>query len=269
LKDSDQLLGMNSSEKEKVKKYAGMDDAGARKTLNDADIGKTLAEAAAAPKDGWVVEIRGYTYRQPKSEEFLEATLIENLKYPERLKDTPMNQALIKNIKERVGYFHLYRRKPVQNPVPGHFEIITTSYLAPLIKGDVQMGAGPGPAGPGPAGPGRGEMMPGAGGDKDKPSRDAWRPIGEQASATIGAGGGGFGGPGVGAGPGPGPGAVFQPGVEGGKKALPPVPRYEFVIVFVWREPLGPETPAAVAGGPNAPAIPTTPGSPIPADKKN
>ena len=46
------------------------------------------------------------------------------------------------------------------------------------------------------------------------------------------------------------------PGGEGvkGKNEPKIVPRYEFVIVFIWREPVGPEpTAVAVSGAPPAP----------------
>jgi len=255
-KESDFLAGMHQGEKEKVKKYIDTEDAGARKTATDADVGKSLADSASAAKDGWVVEIRGYTYHQPKPEEFLEATLIENLKFPSKLKDISMTEALKNKIEKRVGYFHIYKRTTVREPVPGRFEFIGKSWLNVLVKGDPQLGGfGPGPA---PAMPGReqpampGGPGPGAAGDgKEKPNRDTWKPIGEQAAAVIGEGAGGIfpGGPGGEKAP---KFVAPPPGSEGTikpKTALQKVvPRYEFVILFIWREPIGPpETPAASA----------------------
>ena len=248
LLDGSELPGMQQYEKEKVKAYAEKEDAAARKALSDEDIGKSMTEAKNAPKDGWVVEIRGYTYVQPKSEEFVDATLIENLKYPSKLKDIQMSDALKGKIEKRVGYLHLYKRKPVYDPVPGRFEFVGRSYLSSLVKGNAQggFGAGPGPGGPMmPMGPRGGEQPGGPVPEgKEKANRDMWRPMGLETAAIVGEAGGPGGG-----GFAPPPGAVPPPGgVEGAKGKQKAVPRYEFVIVFIWREPIGPE-PTAVAAG--------------------
>jgi type IV pilus assembly protein PilM len=273
--DGAELIGMHQYEKDKVKAAADKDEA-ARKADSDQDAGKSVAEAKNAPKDGWVVEIRGYTFFKQGPEEFVEATLLENLKYPSKVKDIAMTEALKNKIEKRVGYLHLYKRKTVPVPVPGRFEVVSKSYLPSLLKGDAAAGGLGGPAGPGgmpgmpgAANPRGGEMpggMPGAGaggggggGDKEKPNRDLWRPIGTEAASVIGEGGGG-GGMGFPGGAMPGfPGGAEKPGPvmpqpfpgggEVGKTKFEPkvVPRYEFVIVFIWRESIGPEPTAIVA----------------------
>jgi hypothetical protein len=78
------------------------------------------------------------------------------------------------------------------------------------------------------------------------------------AVSVIGEGASGFpGGPGAGMREGgPAPKYMAPPNITGtgtGDTTKPKtttqkiVPRYEFVILFIWREPIGPETPAVAA----------------------
>ena len=87
------------------------------------------------------------------------------------------------------------------------------------------------------------------GNEPSKATRDAWKPIGEQASVVVGATGTGSG-PGVGpggakVGPFPGPQGI-GPGVKpnvGDPKVAPAAgtgprqPRTEFIVLLVWQEP--------------------------------
>ena len=213
------LTGMSQADKEKIQKYVGASDDATRKAMTDAE---------APFKDGWIVEIRGYTYhKQPI--EFLEETLIENLRASDRLEDIAqfMDIEIKGKIKEKVGFVHLYKQELVKAPVPGRFNIISRSYLRELWKGAAPAVAGP-EAQPNP------QATPQEG-QKEKPSRDQWKPIGETASGALVEG--------VGAGPGGGGGGVIEPAAKG----LAPVPRFEFVILFIWREPTGAPTVGAPA----------------------
>jgi type IV pilus assembly protein PilM len=130
-------------------------------------------------------------------------------------------------IHKRIGYLFVYKNKSVPNPEAGKFELIGRSELRELVKGIADGGGGKekdkGMMQP-PGAPGGDQAK---GGDAPKANRDAWNPIGEIATAVLGGGGGGnnaFGG--------------------GHKEAPPPAlggnlqARTEFVILFVWREPL-------------------------------
>jgi type IV pilus assembly protein PilM len=255
------------------------------------------------PKEGWLVEVRGFTYHE-KGKDFVVDTLVENLAYPEGASiplPKEMKQMLFpenketKQIDRKVRFVFLYKYHKDPNPQSGVFQLISTSWLGSALGtgGALAQGGGLGGrlGGAMPGGPGKG--MPGYGGeDKDKaveakpsgPNRDAWRPLGEVASASLGgapgAGGPGFGMPGMpkdypqpgltgpkrpGAGltmpppavpggttiPGKGP-STTPPGTEPETPPPAAVPRTEFVIFFVWQEPLPPEpadesTPATPA----------------------
>jgi hypothetical protein len=176
---------------------------------------------------GWIVEVRGYTY-QKDGEKFIEETIIENLSYPEALKDhndkSLVSPEMAQQIKEqRIGFLLTYKIQTVDNPVPGQFEVIGKSYLKVLQRGIpavAEAGAKPGPGGampgnpPGPGGP--------AGAADQKPSRESWKPIGDVASDLFvdnpGGGGGGA--------------------AKGEAVVAQPIPRTEFVVVFVWFEPI-------------------------------
>lgn len=167
----------------------------------------------------------------------------------------------------RVSHAFLYFVRQVDNPVPGQFVNINQTHLDDVIGGSGAGGGGAGPMGGfGPMGPmGAGPMGAGVAGGGPAivaPERSGWQPISSAASGGGGAApGAGIGGapgvPGPGAGnagaaaPGlPGAGAVGGApmggvGVGGGGTPEAPKPgtrqrtRYEFVVMFTWREPVG------------------------------
>ena len=163
---------------------------------------------AGIPHEGWLVEIRGYTYHQGKLK-FIEETLIENLRNPGKVKEpglTKQAQDQIKLVQDqiKVSYLHIYKHPTVDKPLPGQFEVIGKSYLKILIKGD-----------PPPGAPGIGPPPVNA-----KPSRDPWKAIGETASSVIVDG--------------------LPAPLAPDPKAPPSVARTEFVLLFIWQEPLNP-----------------------------
>ena len=99
----------------------------------------------------------------------------------------------------------------VVNPVAGQFELISTSYLKVLAKGIPDAGA---------VEPNRGVPPEGGAGDQ-KAGRDGWVPIGDAANGVM-----------VNA---PAPPPVAP---KGPLEVIQLAPRTEFVIVFIWREPI-------------------------------
>jgi type IV pilus assembly protein PilM len=156
-------------------------------------------------------------------------------------------------IKDRVSHVFLYTYWDDRDPKPGVFKGINQSYLRDLVAPPLAMGGGNPEAMSGGATAGGAGMVSG---------RDAWAPLtssGGTASPTgssIGVPGGGsrdlmalasanpvaaaaaFARGGIrgmeAGGAIPAPGAAPVPGMPGVK---PPKPRYEFVVMFIWREP--------------------------------
>lgn len=239
IKDTERLRGMSQPEKDAIIAAASGDDKG-------------------LPAKGHVIEIRGYTYHHD-GENFILKTLLENLKNPEQENVNPdinKNKEMKTQVRDNLGFFVVYKIENVKNPEPGVFEHIKTSYLRTLLKGDAAGGGG-GKDGMQAMQPGAGAggMNPGDGAQDGKaaakgPDRDSWQPLGHVAASALGAGGGGGG---LGGGMGFGGGAkimVAQQGRNqgneqaiGGKAAQPNAvnvtrqPRWEFVILFVWKEP--------------------------------
>lgn len=214
-KDGETLRGMHAEEKKQILDFVKEADAEKSKLLG-------------LPKDGWVIEISGYTYHRSAGQ-FIEHTLIENLKYPSRLKDAKGNNVVLseemqKYVEQRVGYLNLYITEEVKNPVPGQFNVINKSYLKTLLKGEQLAKVQPvGGGGAPPPQPDGANPVP------TKPSRDGWRPIGETALRIFGDNAPPIGGQGGG-------------NLGGGKKdageKVAAIPRTEFVLLFVWREPI-------------------------------
>ncbi|MCI0637766.1 MAG: type IV pilus assembly protein PilM [Gemmataceae bacterium] len=258
-KVTDLLRGLSPAEREIVEKLGKAQDQAA------VDDAKTKL-----PPKAWVIEIRGYTYHKD-GVAFVENTILENLALPEMV-DNKLTKEMEKHIRNRISFLFVFNNISVQNPDPNMFAHIQRSMLRSLLgEAGFGMGGGMGEAGmkmpaaaggqaapAAPAAPG-GEAAPGAG--QEKPARDGWRPIGEIAASVFGEGGFGIGGLGgglnvpplgdaVGGGPGvlPAPGAPVMPGK--GPAFVAPAnanrqPRTEFIIFFVWREPLPEEsTPA-------------------------
>jgi type IV pilus assembly protein PilM len=217
------------------------------------------------PESAWVIEIRGYTYLDSAAK-FLEESLMENLRYPEMVnpdllparrartmaarnrpaaaaRPGPEEKMFEDSVLNRTSFMFLYVAKAVENPPPGQFVHIRSSSLAGLIGVQKEGARGGG----GRRGPGRKgaepppEPDPAADAGPKKKDRSGWRPIGEQAGLMYAGGGafdggGRFGGRDGGVQPMPIPGPNDK-----NKGATPPVakqPRYEFVILFLWKEPI-------------------------------
>ncbi len=256
--EGNRLRGMALPEKQKVDKFVTEDD-------------KDALDKNGLPKDGWVVEIRGYAYHWDEID-FIENTIVENLNFPEKLKDSKgievkLTPEMKKLVRDQISYMFIFKLEKVVNPEPGQFKHIGKSYVKALVNGDAGgggMGGGMGgkmggPANPMPANIGGDKGMStqgsgGGGGGDAKPTRDAWRPIGDIALSTFGGDLGGAGGGMDGRGGGMAPPAIGP--VAGGNPLQPQKgpavaavanrqPRTEFIILFVWREPIS--TPQVAA----------------------
>jgi type IV pilus assembly protein PilM len=237
--DGSQLPGMTDEEKKVVKAYV--------------DDKENEAKQKLLPKQGWVVEVRGYTYFK-KGEKFVDDTIIANLNDPKYfIQKHPAFNDLKQRVQSRVSFLHLYKNVTEKSPVPGRFKIIGQSNLPVLVKG-LTGGTGGGKPGGIGDGPNVGKIggTPGQPGDQKegekKINRDGWRAIGEVASSIfVGGGGGGGGQPGLGnipGGPDKSKGSKDFPSGNAPKGDTPglanpnAVPRTEFVILFIWREPI-------------------------------
>jgi hypothetical protein len=167
----------------------------------------------------------------------------------------------------RISHVVLYRENPQKTSDRDNFVEIGKSVLAGITVVDPAAaggGGGPGsPPGPAPGmrpggmRPGAGRGGPGGGGGAATGggSRESWQPL----SASL-QGSGGPGGPGV---------AFPRPGGSGpAETSRGPSnhTRCEFVILFVWKEPvvdLNPDA-GAVGGPPSGPGGPGGPGAPPP-----
>jgi type IV pilus assembly protein PilM len=197
-------------------------------------------------------------------------------------------------IMDNLGYFVLYKLEEVKNPEPGIFMHIKTSHLRSLLRGEAAVGnaalGGQNPmAGGMPAAGNMPAAVPGpgkGGGGEDKgekgPNRDSWKPLGDIAGSALVEGGGGGGALGAFSVAAAGPvsdrpaadeqqpmsprGSALGPMGVGPKNpggapgnaapvATQRVPRWEFVVLFVWKEP-------AVAGSNANPANSTPTPSP-------
>ncbi|MFL5331448.1 MAG: type IV pilus assembly protein PilM [Gemmataceae bacterium] len=186
----------------------------------------------------WAVAIHGSTY-QKDGAIFLRDTLVYNLARNCKRNFTggaataapaaDAAKAPDDPIHDRVTHVFLWNCLPFE-PKPGSFSYISKNYLRPLVSS----GGGAAPA------PG----APPAGGD----ARDTWVPL----ASSGGGGGGGIGGgaaPAAGGGGGRGGGGGGRGGGApptdfggGGGTPVPTElktkPRYEFVVMFLWREPI-------------------------------
>ena len=177
------------------------------------------------PREGWVVEIRGYTYHENIKElDFVEDTIVENLRNPTHIKDKEMT----KRIKERVSHLLVYKNKPVAVPVTGRFEHISKSWLPDLLKVEPVVKVVPGVGDPPPPGNPVPPVVVAA--TPSGKSREGWKPIGERAASI-------FGGKEALDVPPPPPPVLLDEKARKAAQAMI-VPRTEFVILFVWREPI-------------------------------
>jgi type IV pilus assembly protein PilM len=219
---------------------------------------------------GWVVEVRGWTDHK-NGERFIREGLIANLqkmsatfaeqnggdkkagKYIPGLEADP--------VKGRVSHAFIYHTWMIENASPNQMVNISRSYLDALAGGGGASGGlggyggGPGPLPPSSPPPG---AVPGAtdGGVAPAgatPAGPAWTPLAGGGAAAAG----GYGRPGGGAfegglSPPPGGSSVPPPAASGSGLVALPAPalvegqtrkRYEFVVMFVWREPVPVVTP--------------------------
>ncbi len=220
------LHAMDQGEKNLVKEFASAPDEGAG-----------AGAKAKLPTAGWIVEIRGYSYNEGEVF-FVENTIVENLANPAAFygNDPKKLPPDIKKVREQISFMTLFKNNTVQRPEPGVFQHIGKSYLKTLIKGIAAVG---------PAGPGQPVQVPVPGGPADKPSRDLWKPIGEVASTSLDSNVNlpNKGGLGTGFIPPPPP----QPKDAKDTDIVARTPRTEFVVLFVWKEPLPVDAAAADA----------------------
>ncbi len=267
-RDAKALPGMDQGERDIVAEIIAKSKEG------NADAVKEMK----VPKQGWVVEIRGYTYHDLQID-FVKRTILENLKVypggrkPDRTPITPISDELKKNVKDQISFLYIPVNEVVKDPQPGRFLMIGSSKLRSLVRAPEAAGGGfgqpPGGVPPGAEKGGGAPPMPmgpagdlAAAGVAGKASRDSWSPLGDIAAQVLGGGGGGFGGgfgggappgfappqPEMGrfGGPPPGPMGPMGPGfppIPGNNQnqptsATPTQPRTEFIIIFVWAEPL-------------------------------
>jgi hypothetical protein len=206
--------------------------------------GRNLGQSVTIPPKGWIVEIRGYTYNSAK-DGFVRDTLVENLK---DLTETDPKKRQLTNAKlppeatyvlrekdaPRISAVTLFRADPDNNPKPGRFYFMENSALAPLLEMW-------GPALPPTPGGKKDIATPGGKVRAIPTTRKNWRP----PTFTAAAASFGIQAPGA-----PPPKTLFgaptgNPPLAGGAPtaAAPaaPIPlavRTEFVVVFIWQEPL-------------------------------
>jgi hypothetical protein len=213
------------------------------------------------PGGVWVVEIRGYTDHKD-APEFLKKALLRNLhKFDTFAKgENKVGKFIVgvqDPVKGRVSHAFLYNTWMVPDAQPNDFVYIKGSYLDKLLADRRSSGAGgrPGGIGPGPGvqppvGPPPGPGGPPEGGAPAvTPIGPDWTPLTKTGTGDVGTPGVGIGAPPVG--------PVGTPaGGTGEKKDGFERRRYEFVVMFIWREPVpsGSGTPGeATAPDPAAP----------------
>ncbi len=192
---------------------------------------KTLYSKNFPEGPGWIVEVRGSTY-QKKGRDFLIDTIVFNLNQRGFGKGLVANDAKIvagpdgqlpDPILGRVSHAFLFLCKDVPNARPGSFEYIKSSYIRNVISGS-SGGTSSGGFGGGGAG-GMALPSPGMGGgaSADDPNKSSSRSEWHE----LGLGGGSASSPGPGA-----------SGADSGAGRSAKRTRYEFVVMFVWREPV-------------------------------
>ncbi|HEY2910072.1 MAG TPA: type IV pilus assembly protein PilM [Gemmataceae bacterium] len=246
---------------------------------------------------GWIVEIRGYTDNK-EEEQFIKKALLANLQRMDAFADKGKDKVgkympeVVDPIKGRVSHAFIYHVWPVPNAQPNIFQHIDQSYLDPLAGGtgaatDNKNGPAMGGSGSGSAKPLSGSMSPGtpsssaAAAEPGGPvAGQPWLPLTSQATSALGAGSMSPGMPASGpSSKSPGSSTAGMPKSNTG--AMTSIPglqfieppklatgsgparnRYEFVVMFLWREP-GTEvrTPGDLLNGPPAAAAQSGSGS--------
>jgi type IV pilus assembly protein PilM len=192
-------------------------------------------ESTTFPKNGWLVEIRGFTYHWD-SVQFIRNTLVENLAVPLKA-GNKLSPDMEKLVAKRISHVWVYKWSdpPVADPEPGIFGLISQSYLRDVLGGAAVTG---GPVGRPPQGATPPAQADPTATGASRGLTDAWHPLGDIAAATFGSAKTGAGGR---------PAAPANPtGDQSGaaRSTIRRAPRTEFVILFVWQEPL-PEGPVA------------------------
>ncbi len=209
------------------------------------------APGEKAPDGVWAVEIRGYTDHKD-APDFLKKALLKNLQRFDNFAkgEDKVGKFIVgvqDPVKGKVSHAFIYNWWKVDDALPNSFTYINGSYLDKLFTDRAGGGAnGPGGFRPiGPVGPPVG--APEGGAAAPAPLGPAWTGLTTTTSGT------GVGGP-VG---GVGPGGIAPPvvGGTGDKKDGVERRRYEFVVMFIWREP--------IPSGSGLEAAPADPGAPV------
>lgn len=201
---------------------------------------KVRGEDRPFPEQGWIIEIRGYTYHE-KGRSFVDETFLDNLNYPRNnaetfkfLSEDPLGQEMDSRVRKRISHFLILEEREVPQPKPGVFQILHQLHLPLHVKSEQpkevvrDRTAGEGGL--------RGNSEEKSDGPVRK-NRDGWEMIGEAQGKRAEKGG-------------------F--GAQDGKKdekvaaAVIPAKRTEFVMLFVWQEPILESTTAAAGNASGA-----------------
>jgi type IV pilus assembly protein PilM len=204
--------------------------------------GDSAYKVKAPDGSGWIFAIHGYTYFDTRSEnkidynEFIRRSIVRNLQIADYYIDKNLGSDTVVReflpgvndpVKGKISHVFPFLIRPSRTNSPGTFDFISSDHLNPLIAG----------SSPGARQAASGEENHGPTPGKNAAQAGAWVPLLHRAAATN---------------------EVRPPG-----SPPPPAPgtlpasplstktRYEFVVMFVWREP----TPSG--GGAAAPSSST------------
>jgi type IV pilus assembly protein PilM len=228
------------------------------------DEGKNRFKPKAFEGGAWVIEVRGYTYHN--QQRFIRDTLVRNLQRMDSFIPKEAEGKVSKYlpgvddpVKGNVSRVFIYKTWPIDESPTGAPTFVGVSYLDDILGGAGGGAAGAaaggeprGPIGRGPAPSGPG--VPGGTGTEPQQLAAPWVPL-----TGSSAGGGGPGSPLGAAGAlfprgGSGAAVIGPPGPPPGPGIISPAPaapssskegkdgevrrRQEFVVMFVWKEPL-------------------------------
>lgn len=224
----------------------------AKKEGFDGMLNHDVNEQPKPGESGWVFALHGTTYNK-KGAIFLRDTLVYNLAIasnrnlpvlradgtpePTPAANTPPegNKGPDDPIKGKISHVFLYNCWTIDEPKPGVFEKLNVNYLRPLVTGTPDASNPQTPAAP--TGQTRDTWQPLAGGGGAGSAAGGGVAVAPAMAPALPRGGGGRGGEVRLGGPIPaapvanpnaGPNVVGTPRIK---------PRYEFVIMFIWREP--------------------------------
>jgi type IV pilus assembly protein PilM len=242
------LKGLYDNAYDYTRRYVSPDPSDIFATMDEPDRSKRPEGA------GWVFEIRGttwYDHNTTQGKDFIVKTLLANLKREAK------NPAA-KELQGKISHIFLYNVWPDRDPRPDTYHFVYASLIdnlmpPPLVEGGTD-GTTPGPEVP---------MLPGREGNTGGiPQSNNWVPLSRGSAQGVGQGGPvgpGPGGPDERPAPGGQGGGAANPfqqvrapdkggdvgpigpkGTDGGKDPVKPKtksrPRFEFVILFVWKE---------------------------------